>query len=112
MRMDDATWRRHANPWSVWTCATVLPVIIFAVWSRVWIGRWRFLGLPHGSTIRTRRKAGDQVPDLPAFRCLGLVQGLRAVFAGSALAPACCIRGMKSRWRHRESVMVGGLSFW
>lgn len=40
MRMDDATWRRHANPWSVWTRATVLPLIILAVWSRVWIGRW------------------------------------------------------------------------
>jgi len=40
LAMDDATWRRHANPWSVWTRATVLPLVIVAVWSRVWLGRW------------------------------------------------------------------------
>jgi Family of unknown function (DUF6653) len=38
--MDDATWRRHANPWSVWTRATVLPLVIVAVWSRAWLGAW------------------------------------------------------------------------
>jgi hypothetical protein len=26
--MDDATWFRHANPWSVWTRASVLPLVI------------------------------------------------------------------------------------
>jgi len=36
--MDDETWMRHANPWSVWSRATVLPVLILAAWSRVWIG--------------------------------------------------------------------------
>jgi len=40
LAMDDATWRRHANPWSVWTRATVLPLVIVAVWSRVWLGPW------------------------------------------------------------------------
>ena len=40
MSMDDATWRRHANPWSVWTRATVLPAVILAVWSRAWLGMW------------------------------------------------------------------------
>ena len=39
-RMDDATWRRHANPWSVWTRATVLPLLVLAAWSRVWLGWW------------------------------------------------------------------------
>ncbi|MEM7489436.1 MAG: DUF6653 family protein [Pseudomonadota bacterium] len=38
MTMDDAAWRRHANPWSVWTRFTVLPLIMLAVWSRVWLG--------------------------------------------------------------------------
>ena len=38
--MSDATWERHANPWSVWTRFTVLPLIIAAIWSRVWIGPW------------------------------------------------------------------------
>ncbi len=39
-RMDDDTWERHANPWSVWSRATVLPGLILAAWSRVWIGWW------------------------------------------------------------------------
>ena len=43
-RMDDAAWARHANPWSGWTrVATGFPLIILAVWSRVWIGWWAIL---------------------------------------------------------------------
>ncbi|WFB35085.1 hypothetical protein P3T73_13040 [Kiritimatiellota bacterium B12222] len=38
--MSDATWERHAHPWSVWTLFTVLPVLIIAIWSRVWLGGW------------------------------------------------------------------------
>jgi len=38
-RMDDVTWERHANPWSVWTRFTALPLVILAVWSRAWLGR-------------------------------------------------------------------------
>lgn len=34
----EQTWRRHTHPWSVWTRATVLPLLIVAVWSRVWLG--------------------------------------------------------------------------
>ena len=37
-RMSDEVWARHANPWSVWTRFTVLPLIVLALWSRVWIG--------------------------------------------------------------------------
>ncbi len=36
--MDEKTWARHANPWSVWTRNTVLPFLILAVWSRAWLG--------------------------------------------------------------------------
>jgi hypothetical protein len=36
--LDNETWMRHANPWSVWTRFTALPVIVFAFWSRVWLG--------------------------------------------------------------------------
>lgn len=36
--MDDAAWRRHANPLSVWTRFSVLPLICLAVWSRAWLG--------------------------------------------------------------------------
>ncbi|MGZ2258322.1 DUF6653 family protein [Roseobacter sp. A03A-229] len=43
MRMDDAAWRRHANPWSVWTRFTCLPFLVFAVWSRDWIGVWALI---------------------------------------------------------------------
>jgi hypothetical protein len=38
--LDDATWMRHANPWSVGLRFTVLPIIILAFWSRIWIGWW------------------------------------------------------------------------
>lgn len=33
-------WMRHANPLSVWTRFTVLPLLVIAVWSRDWIGWW------------------------------------------------------------------------
>lgn len=38
--MDDATWRRHANGWSVWTRVATLPVLLLAVWSHAWLGWW------------------------------------------------------------------------
>jgi hypothetical protein len=38
--MDEETWACHANPRSVWTRFTVLPVLILAIWSRVWLGWW------------------------------------------------------------------------
>jgi hypothetical protein len=38
--MSDRVWRRHANPWSVWTRFVVLPLMALAIWSRVWIGPW------------------------------------------------------------------------
>lgn len=42
MRMNDATWKRHASPWSVWTRFLILPLLVLAIWSRVWIGWWCF----------------------------------------------------------------------
>ncbi len=42
-KMDDATWLRHANPWSVGTRFTVLPLIILAIWSRIWWGWFSWL---------------------------------------------------------------------
>ena len=39
MGMSDRARLRHANPWSGWTrFAMALPLLIAAVWSRVWIG--------------------------------------------------------------------------
>lgn len=40
MAMDDATWKRHANPWSVYSRMTVLPLLALAIWGRVWLGWW------------------------------------------------------------------------
>lgn len=38
MNMDDQVWRRHANPWSVWTRIATTPFLFFAIWSYVWLG--------------------------------------------------------------------------
>ena len=39
-RLDDDAWMRHANPWSVFLRNTVLPALIIAFWSRLWLGWW------------------------------------------------------------------------
>ncbi len=44
-RMDEATWARHANPWSGWTRVPTLPLLALAAWSRVWIGWWALLSV-------------------------------------------------------------------
>jgi hypothetical protein len=38
--MSDLSWRRHANPWSVYTRLATVPVAAATGWSRVWIGEW------------------------------------------------------------------------
>jgi hypothetical protein len=38
--LDDETWLRHANPWSVLLRNTALPFLVLAFWSRIWIGLW------------------------------------------------------------------------
>ncbi|QEO56537.1 DUF6653 family protein [Francisella marina] len=38
--LTDDNWMKHANPWSVWTRYSVLPLIVLAFWSRTWIGWW------------------------------------------------------------------------
>ncbi|MEX0370620.1 MAG: DUF6653 family protein [Tateyamaria sp.] len=40
MGMRDADWRRHANPWSVWTRFTCLPLMVLAIYARAWVGWW------------------------------------------------------------------------
>jgi uncharacterized protein DUF6653 len=42
LRGDDA-WRRHANPWSVYTRIPILVLLVVAVWSRTWIGWWSLI---------------------------------------------------------------------
>ncbi|GAA3073747.1 DUF6653 family protein [Streptosporangium carneum] len=38
--MSEEAWKRHANPWSVWTRFAAIPLAILAIWSRTWIGWW------------------------------------------------------------------------
>lgn len=38
MQMDNATWARHSNPKSVYSRFSTLPLITFAIWSRIWLG--------------------------------------------------------------------------
>ncbi|WP_412551599.1 DUF6653 family protein [Shimia sp. MIT910701] len=38
MAMDDAAWARHANPWSVYSRMSILPLMTLAVYARVWLG--------------------------------------------------------------------------
>jgi hypothetical protein len=38
--MSDEAWKRHANPWSVWTRFAAIPAMLLAIWSRTWIGWW------------------------------------------------------------------------
>lgn len=47
MAMDDETWSRHSNPWSVYSRFTILPLLSLAFWSREWIGIYSllFIGL-------------------------------------------------------------------
>lgn len=37
LRGEDA-WRRHANPWSVYTRIPIPVLLVAAIWSRAWIG--------------------------------------------------------------------------
>ncbi len=39
------TWKRHANPWSVYTRFLSIPLLGTAIWSREWIGWWSLLAV-------------------------------------------------------------------
>lgn len=43
--LNDKNWLKHANPLSVYTRYTVLPFLLLAIWSRLWIGNWYYLAL-------------------------------------------------------------------
>ena len=45
--MKDETWEKHANPWSVWSRMITLPILVLAIWSRIWIGwyGWVIVGI-------------------------------------------------------------------
>jgi hypothetical protein len=58
-RMTDDVWRRHANPWSVYTRFAAIPPLIMAIWSRTWIGLWCLL--PIALAGLKRRSRHDRV---------------------------------------------------
>lgn len=43
MTMDEESWARHSNPWSVYSRFTCLPFLSFAIWSRGAIGGYSIL---------------------------------------------------------------------
>jgi hypothetical protein len=79
-RMSDEAWKRHANPWSVWTRVAAIPMMILAIWSRLWLRWWCLVPIaamvvwlwlnPHVfAPVETRTswaakwlKEGDRVP--------------------------------------------------
>jgi hypothetical protein len=38
--VNEETWRRHSNPWSVWTRYAALPLLVASIWSRKWLASW------------------------------------------------------------------------
>ena len=42
-RLSDENWMRHANPISVWSRYSVLPLLLLCIWSRLWLGWWSLL---------------------------------------------------------------------
>lgn len=42
-RMDDATWERHASPWSVWTRVPTLVPLLGSIWSHTTLGHWALI---------------------------------------------------------------------
>ncbi len=38
--LEGEAWQRHANPWSVYTRIPIPTLLVAAIWSRQWIGRW------------------------------------------------------------------------
>ena len=80
MVMDDAMWMRHTPPWSGWTRMTAPPLLAFAIWSRVWMGRFASVPIVLAKTwfvdrlariLQDLQAAGGVVSGLP----LGLFKG-------------------------------------
>ena len=97
-RMTDDAWRRHANPWSVWTRFAAIPLMILAIWSRVWLGWWCLLpvaavvvmALAEPAGLRARRHT-EQLGGQGHLRREALAQGARtgATRSPQGAAPIC-----------------------
>ena len=70
--MKKQTWKRHSNPWSVWTRVLTNPLVYIPVWNRSWrqavlVGAWfllnpRLFPPPHNnSSWATRSVLGEQI---------------------------------------------------
>jgi hypothetical protein len=38
-------WRRHANPWSIYTRIPIPALLVAAIWTRTWIGWWSLVAV-------------------------------------------------------------------
>jgi uncharacterized protein (DUF2062 family) len=100
--MKEQTWKRHSNPWSVWTRVLTNPLVYIPVWTRSWrqavlVGAWfllnpRLFPPPHNnSSWATRSVLGEQIwtskprADLPmALNMLSALFFLVALYSAYA----------------------------
>ena len=78
--MTNETWEKHANPWSVWSRMITLPILVLAIWSRIWIGwyGWVIVGIlviwlilnPKAFKKPTERLFAQQASDTKSRRAL------------------------------------------
>jgi len=45
MAMDESSWHKHSNPWSVYSRFTMLPLISLAFLSREWLGIYSIIAI-------------------------------------------------------------------
>ncbi len=55
-------WRRHANPWSVYTRIPIPLLLVAAIWSRAWIGWWSLVPIGAGAPVDGGQPAGVPCP--------------------------------------------------
>jgi hypothetical protein len=69
--MKEQTWKRHSNPWSVWTRVFTNPLVYVPVWNRSWrqaipVAAWfllnpRLFPPKDDSSWATRSVLGEQI---------------------------------------------------
>lgn len=73
--LDDAAWRRHANPWSVALRNTALPLLVLAFWSRLRLG-WLAV-VPVILTFFMDLAEPPHLPGTGVIRSPGIKSGIR-----------------------------------
>ncbi len=132
--IDEHTWERSANPWSVWTRIASWPLAMLALWSLHWIGWWALvpLGLlaawhwlnprifpPPASTKTWAARAimGERIYLMRAFRPIPVYHANAATLLsiGSAIGGLLMAAGLfvAEPWVYLAGcVTVGLCKFW